>query len=144
MGPKAGGRSDRRGYDCDRLREPQGVESAMQPAWYVLGQTLQFIFDIYRNIYRRVYKIMGPLLIWAHGHRTRSHRLRSGPAWQIWMVLGTTVFAELTIMRHDLVGTFNSWLCLDSSLGHTCRPCHAQPLGPRRAEIDAIVTTNSS
>jgi hypothetical protein len=80
MGPKAGGKSDRRGYECDQLREPRGVESATQPARYVLGRALQFVFDIYRNIYRRVYKIMGPLLIWVPGRRSRSHRLRSSPA----------------------------------------------------------------
>jgi hypothetical protein len=91
MGPKAGGKSDRRGYECDRLREPRGVESATQPARYVLGRALQFVFDIYRNIYRRVYKIMGPLLIWALDRRTRSHKLRSGPI-------------DRTVVRSAIVG----------------------------------------
>jgi hypothetical protein len=42
MGPKAGGRWDQRGYNRDRLRGPRGVESATQPAGYVLGRVLQF------------------------------------------------------------------------------------------------------
>jgi hypothetical protein len=42
MSSKARGRGDRRGYDRDRLRGPRGVESATQPAGYVLGQALQF------------------------------------------------------------------------------------------------------
>jgi hypothetical protein len=42
MGPKAGGRDDRRDCDRDRLQGPRRIESAMQPAGYVLDQTLQF------------------------------------------------------------------------------------------------------
>jgi hypothetical protein len=62
--------------DCEDREESSRRRSPQGTCW---AEPCSFFLKIYRNIWKNVYKIIGPLLIWAPGRRTRLHRPRSGP-----------------------------------------------------------------